>query len=99
MQVNEKPLLLSLFVLGRLVAPEFSPVTDFREARCRQYDEGSCVCLFVWMRMWCFLLILEGQKGVRCLIYVCGVCVALWLFVWMHTQYVLRRERERERLD
>ena len=21
---------------------EFSPVTDFRESRCRQYDDGSC---------------------------------------------------------
>jgi splicing factor U2AF 35 kDa subunit len=21
---------------------EFSPVTDFREARCRQFDEGQC---------------------------------------------------------
>lgn len=21
---------------------EYSPVTDFREARCRQYDEGTC---------------------------------------------------------
>mmetsp|Transcript_10820 Transcript_10820/g.16135 ORF Transcript_10820/g.16135 Transcript_10820/m.16135 type:complete len:221 (-) Transcript_10820:67-729(-) len=27
---------------GRPMVPEFSPVTDFREARCRQYDEGTC---------------------------------------------------------
>ena len=28
--------------LGRLVMCEFSPVTEFREGRCRQYDEGRC---------------------------------------------------------
>eukprot|EP01035_Chromulina_nebulosa_P039482 gene39482-53383_t len=27
------------FYAGRVLACEFSPVTDFREARCRQYDE------------------------------------------------------------
>ena len=27
---------------GRPLAVEFSPVTDFREARCRDYDEDSC---------------------------------------------------------
>ncbi|KAG5180830.1 hypothetical protein JKP88DRAFT_323167, partial [Tribonema minus] len=27
---------------GRPMVPEFSPVNDFREARCRQYDEGTC---------------------------------------------------------
>jgi len=27
---------------GRPVAAELSPVTDFREAACRQYDEGGC---------------------------------------------------------
>eukprot|EP00953_Heterococcus_sp_UTEX-ZZ885_P020399 11415-Heterococcus_DN1.PRE.1 len=27
---------------GRPMVPEFSPVTDFREARCRQYDDGTC---------------------------------------------------------
>lgn len=30
------------YYAGRLVAPEYSPVTDFSEARCRQFDEGSC---------------------------------------------------------
>jgi splicing factor U2AF subunit len=28
---------------GRVCNVEFSPVTDFREARCRDYDEGTCV--------------------------------------------------------
>jgi splicing factor U2AF 35 kDa subunit len=27
---------------GRLLQVEFSPVTDFREARCRDYDEEAC---------------------------------------------------------
>ena len=27
---------------GRLILCEFSPVTDFREAKCRQYTEGHC---------------------------------------------------------
>ncbi|KAL3934788.1 MAG: hypothetical protein SGBAC_009571, partial [Bacillariaceae sp.] len=30
------------FYDGRKMEVEFSPVTDFREARCRDYDEGSC---------------------------------------------------------
>lgn len=27
---------------GRLIEAEFSPVTDFREARCRQFVDGQC---------------------------------------------------------
>ena len=27
---------------GRYILAEYSPVTEFREARCRDYDEGSC---------------------------------------------------------
>jgi splicing factor U2AF subunit len=30
------------YYAGRPLAVEFSPVTDFREARCRQFDEGTC---------------------------------------------------------
>ena len=30
------------FYAGRTLKVEYSPVTDFREARCRQYDEGTC---------------------------------------------------------
>jgi len=30
------------FYAGRTLASEFSPVTDFREARCRQFDEDVC---------------------------------------------------------
>jgi splicing factor U2AF 35 kDa subunit len=30
------------FYGGRALAPEYSPVTDFREARCRQFDEEEC---------------------------------------------------------
>lgn len=29
-------------ILGKPVLAELSPVTDFREARCRQYDIGEC---------------------------------------------------------
>lgn len=31
------------YYAGRLVAPEYSPVTDFSEARCRQFDESNCL--------------------------------------------------------
>lgn len=30
------------YYAGRVIASEFSPVTDFREARCRQFDEDHC---------------------------------------------------------
>jgi len=30
------------FYAGKPLIPEFSPVTDFHEARCRQFDELSC---------------------------------------------------------
>src|SRR5690606_29566843 len=30
------------FYAGHLLQVEYSPVTDFREARCRQYDDNSC---------------------------------------------------------
>lgn len=30
------------FYAGRPIMAEFSPVTDFTEARCRQYDEAQC---------------------------------------------------------
>eukprot|EP01105_Mastigella_eilhardi_P024330 TRINITY_DN6331_c0_g1_i1.p1 TRINITY_DN6331_c0_g1~~TRINITY_DN6331_c0_g1_i1.p1 ORF type:complete len:318 (+),score=57.22 TRINITY_DN6331_c0_g1_i1:114-1067(+) len=30
------------FYAGRPVLPEYSPVTDFREARCRQFDMSEC---------------------------------------------------------
>eukprot|EP01024_Parvocaulis_polyphysoides_P037149 TRINITY_DN33044_c0_g1_i1.p4 TRINITY_DN33044_c0_g1~~TRINITY_DN33044_c0_g1_i1.p4 ORF type:complete len:148 (-),score=13.44 TRINITY_DN33044_c0_g1_i1:504-947(-) len=30
------------FYAGRPVVCEFSPVTDFRQATCRQFEEGTC---------------------------------------------------------
>lgn len=30
------------FYAGRVIYGEYCPVTDFREARCRQYKEGNC---------------------------------------------------------
>jgi splicing factor U2AF subunit len=42
------------FFAGRELACEYSPVTDFREARCRQFDEGHCArggyCNFMHLR-------------------------------------------------
>ena len=29
-------------ILGRPIIVDFSPVTDFREATCRQYEENVC---------------------------------------------------------
>jgi splicing factor U2AF subunit len=31
------------YYAGRPLHVEYSPVTDFKEARCRQFDEGTCV--------------------------------------------------------
>ncbi|OQR98556.1 splicing factor U2AF 35 kDa subunit [Achlya hypogyna] len=43
------------FYGGRPLICEFSPVTDFREARCRQFDEGTCnrggYCNFMHIKM------------------------------------------------
>lgn len=45
------------FYAGRQLSCEFSPVSDFREARCRQYDEGTCqrgpYCNFIHVREPC----------------------------------------------
>jgi splicing factor U2AF subunit len=30
------------FYAGRVIAPEFCPVTDLSDARCRQYDDAQC---------------------------------------------------------
>ena len=42
------------YYAGRPLDCEYSPVTDFREARCRQYDEGTCsrggYCNFMHIR-------------------------------------------------
>lgn len=34
--------LLWLYASGRPIIVDFSPVTDFREATCRQYEENTC---------------------------------------------------------
>ena len=42
------------FYAGRPIMCEFSPVTDFREATCRQYEENTCTrggyCNFMHLR-------------------------------------------------
>ena len=30
------------FYAGRVIAPEYCPVTDLADARCRQYDDAQC---------------------------------------------------------
>ena len=35
-------ILYGKYYAGKPIVGEFSPVTDFRESRCRQYDDGSC---------------------------------------------------------
>eukprot|EP00602_Paraphysomonas_sp_CaronLab_P005379 CAMPEP_0185020360 /NCGR_PEP_ID=MMETSP1103-20130426/2948_1 /TAXON_ID=36769 /ORGANISM="Paraphysomonas bandaiensis, Strain Caron Lab Isolate" /LENGTH=284 /DNA_ID=CAMNT_0027551199 /DNA_START=233 /DNA_END=1088 /DNA_ORIENTATION=+ len=46
--------LFGRYYAGRPLACEYSPVTDFREARCRQFDEGTCsrggYCNFMHVR-------------------------------------------------
>ncbi|VFQ67207.1 unnamed protein product [Cuscuta campestris] len=43
------------FYAGRPIIVDFSPVTDFREATCRQYEENSCnrggYCNFMHLKM------------------------------------------------
>merc|ERR1711904_625952 len=34
--------LTNRYYLGRSVSPEYSPVTDFREATCRQFEQKAC---------------------------------------------------------
>eukprot|EP00457_Paulinella_chromatophora_P006756 gb/GEZN01006775.1/.p1 GENE.gb/GEZN01006775.1/~~gb/GEZN01006775.1/.p1 ORF type:complete len:302 (+),score=45.81 gb/GEZN01006775.1/:150-1055(+) len=42
------------YYAGRILMPEYSPVTDFREARCRQFEESICsrggFCNFVHLK-------------------------------------------------
>jgi len=42
------------YYAGRLLLPEFSPVTDFRDACCRQYEETECtrggLCNFMHLK-------------------------------------------------
>ena len=40
---------------GRQVKAEYSPVTEFREARCRQFDEQGCA-----RGPWCNFMHLKG---------------------------------------
>jgi len=46
--------LFGRYYAGRPLVCEYSPVTDFREARCRQFDEGTCsrggYCNFMHVR-------------------------------------------------
>ena len=58
---------------GRPLHVEYSPVTDFREARCRQHDETTCdrgpFCNFMHIR--------EPSRGLRKNLEKVGFCVAI----------------------
>lgn len=51
---------VSNFSSGRMIEVEFSPVTDFREARCRQFVDGQCTRKFLFLIVfevrfsWCY---------------------------------------------
>lgn len=51
---NALKALTGRFYAGRVLKVEYSPVTDFREARCRQFDEDHCsrgsYCNFMHLR-------------------------------------------------
>ena len=51
---------------GRPIYAELSPVTDFREACCRQYEMGECTRSGFWD---------EPQNAVETLIYPCIICL------------------------
>merc|ERR1719193_1967791 len=57
------------FYAGRLVIAEFSPVTDFREGRCRQFEEDNCqrggYCNFLHLKStprWARRILSRGKK-------------------------------------
>jgi len=57
------------FYAGRLVNAEFSPVTDFREGRCRQFEEDNCqrggYCNFLHLKStprWARKILSRGKK-------------------------------------
>ena len=59
------------FYAGRLLCVELSPVTDFREARCRQFEEGVCSrgghCNFMHLKKASHPLAVLQQCPQRCI--------------------------------
>lgn len=59
---------------GRPIIVDFSPVTDFREATCRQYEENVCnrggYCNFMHLKKISRLVI--------------------WYYLCLHLQHILR---------
>ena len=37
------------FYAGKIIVAEYSPVSDFKEAKCRQYKEGACDRKFIFI--------------------------------------------------
>lgn len=56
---------------GRPLVTELSPVTDFREARCRQYDEnccnrgGYCNFMHIQVRLLVVVHMAHGRRNLR----------------------------------
>jgi hypothetical protein len=73
------------YYAGRLLEVEFSPVTDFREARCRQYDEGQCTygpyCNFLHLK--------RIGRYVRCVFFCLWICM-LVMCVYVRTGECVR---------
>ena len=44
------------FYAQKAIVGEFSPVTDFRECRCKQYDDGSCGSKLYFYNTFIFIL-------------------------------------------
>lgn len=49
------------FYAQKQIVGEFSPVTDFRECRCKQYDDGSCGSKLI------FLFFQEEDSAILCI--------------------------------
>lgn len=71
---------------SRMMECEYSPVTDFREARCRDYDEGSCArggyCNFMHVKPVPTILIQDLEDETE---------------DWRRRDEDMRRRRERDR--
>lgn len=64
------------YYAGRPLAAEYSPVTDFKEARCRQYDEGTCT-----RGPYCnFMHVCEPSRELREYLRVVRSAISLFLF-------------------
>ena len=70
------------YYAGKPIAVEFSPVTDFREATCRQYEENCCsrggYCNFMHVRPVSRDLRKQVRAASRAGCSCCRGCLAGW---------------------